>query len=79
MSLSREALRRKAKKVYKENTKNVPRGRRIPFAQFFKQYKAEQQALSSPIVEEPDQEDFDFDSLVSVNDVGEEDDTNEED
>lgn len=71
MSVNRDALRREAKKLYKEQTKGVPKKQRIPFAQFFKQYKR----LRSGKIEQdvvPD-EDFNFEDLVNVNEISDDD------
>lgn len=74
MTLSREVLRRKAKKAYKENTKNIPKRKRIPFSQFFKQYKNIKNDNQSPNVEmpEPGSEDFDFENLINISEISDE-------
>ncbi len=71
MALGREILRREAKKVYKENTKNIPKRNRIPFSQFFKQYKKTRNTEQTPEVEVPETnpEDFDFENFVNVNQI----------
>jgi len=71
MSINREALRRKAKKAYKENVKNIPRGKRIPFAQFFKQYRSTLGAnnIAETEVSENHSEDFDFEDLVNISEI----------
>lgn len=71
MALGREILRREAKKVYKENTKNIPKRNRIPFSQFFKQYKKTRNTGQTPEVEVPETnpEDFDFENFVNVNQI----------
>lgn len=64
---SRTMLRQKAKKIYKEQTKNVAKKQRIPFAEFFKQYKKNTANTDINIDTNSEQvpEDFDFDSLVN--------------
>lgn len=66
MGLSRVVLRAEAKKLYKEQTKGVPRKQRVPFATFFKNYKE----LKSGKIKEADlpatEEDFDFESMINV-------------
>jgi len=71
MSMGREALRRTAKKIYKEQTKNIPKKQRIPFAQFFKKYKDAQKGNKAPDVDTPDSEneDFNFEDLVNINEI----------
>lgn len=66
---SRNLVREKAKKIYKEQAKGVPKNKRITFAQFFKQYKAIQASPgeADPAVEE----DFDFDDMVNVTNISE--------
>ena len=75
MTIGREALRRKAKKIYKENTKGIPKRKRIPFSQFFKQYRKMQNPDQTPDVEmpEPDTEDFDFENLVNISEINDDD------
>lgn len=65
--MDRDSLRAAAKKVYKEKTKNIPKKQRIPFAQFFKQFKKSKQ-LEKEVKPEVG-EDFDFGDMVNVNDV----------
>jgi len=71
MSMGREALRREAKKLYKEQTKNIPRRNRVPFSQFFKQFRKLRNQDQTPEVEMPDleNEDFNFEDLVNINEV----------
>lgn len=71
MALSREALRREAKKAYKENAKSVPKRNRMPFSQFFKQFKKMRNTGQTPEIEIPDTypEDFDFENFVNVNQI----------
>lgn len=70
--LNREALRREAKKAYKEACKNVPKRQRMPFARFFKDYKNTKSAdhVSASPVEE---EDFDFENFINVNEISDDD------
>jgi len=78
VKIGREALRREAKKIYKEQTKNIPRRNRIPFSEFFKRYKkmkvAEQLQKQQPVdTQEPDTEDFNFEDLINVNEISDDD------
>lgn len=64
----RANLRNAAKKLYKEQIKNVPKKQRVPFADFFKQYKKVIRNKSH-IPDKTEQEiveDFDFDDLVNT-------------
>ena len=70
MSANRDLFRQEARKVYKKNTKGVPKNRRITFAEFFKQYKKNKAANKETDVPEIT-EDFDFGEMVSVNKVEE--------
>jgi hypothetical protein len=71
MGISREALRREAKKIYKENTKSIQKRNRIPFSEFFKKYRKMKNTEKTPEVEVPDvdPEDFDFENFVNVNQI----------
>ena len=67
MGISRDSLRKEAKKVYKEKVKGVPKKQRIPFSQFFKQFKA----LKSGKIDDIDvhgnaEEDFDFEDMINT-------------
>ena len=67
MAINREALRKAAKKIYKEQVKGVPKKQRITFAQFFKQYKAQKSGKVDEInVINDDEEDFDFDGMINL-------------
>lgn len=70
MSVNRDLFRQEAKKIYKKNIKNVPRARRITFAEFFKQYKKSKATNKETVVPEIT-EDFDFGDMVSVNKIEE--------
>ena len=50
MSLERDALRKEAKAVYKEQTKGIPKNQRIPFSQFLV-FQLIQQVLWIELVE----------------------------
>ena len=69
--INRDLFRRQAKKIYKEKTKEIPKNKRISFADFFKQYKHKHEhpdhthTIETPKVEE----DFDIGSLVNVNEI----------
>ena len=73
MMISREALRREAKKIYKEKTKGIPRRNRIPFSQFFKQFKKMKAAEKAADVEVPQEDDFNFEDLVNINQISDDD------
>lgn len=68
--LGKQILKNEAKKIYKENTKNIPKKKRLPFSEFFKQYRkmksqeAEQKQVVQP---EAGAEDFNFDDMVNIN------------
>lgn len=79
MSFGRDLLRAEAKKLYKEQVKNVPKKSRMPFAQFYKELKKiklnkqQQETTAVPVVE-----DFDLENVVNVdNNVAVEQPTNE--
>lgn len=63
----RSILRTKAKKLYKEQIKSVPKNQRISFAEFFKRYKG----MKSVSTNEPEVtgEDFDFEDMINVNEI----------
>jgi hypothetical protein len=58
----RSLLRREAKKIYKRETKKVPKSQRMPFSEFYKRFK--NKTKSSPIIED-DQEDFNLDDFIN--------------
>ena len=73
MSLSRDILRSQAKKIYKEQSKNVPKRQRLPFSKFYKQFVKMQRnpvepetAVPAPT---PATDDFNFEDMVNVNAV----------
>jgi len=74
MSLARELLRTEAKKVYKEQTKGVPKKSRMPFTQFFKDFKKMKRKHQHEehdhdhvhTHEEAPVEDFNLESVVNV-------------
>jgi len=67
--MDRDSLRAAAKKVYKEKTKGIPKKQRVPFAQFFKQFKKSKQLEKK--VKPKIEEDFNFNDMVDINDVDE--------
>ncbi len=72
MSLGREVLRKEAKKLYKEQTKNVPKKQRVPFPQFFKHYRDLKMGKVSeelPVDIGTTQEDFDLENMVNINEI----------
>lgn len=68
---SRAILREKAKKAYKEQIKGVPKKQRVPFAQFFKQFKDDKAGKADTQVE-AEETDFDFDNIINVNEISDE-------
>jgi len=68
---SRNLLRKEAKRIYKEQTKGVPKYKRIPFSEFFKQFKKSKSnsAINEQIKEV--EEDFDFENFVNINNIDE--------
>lgn len=67
----RDILRKEAKKIYKQQIKDVPKHQRMPFAQFFKNYM--KSLKQKPAIEsEGNEEDFDFDDLINMNNLNEE-------
>lgn len=73
--LEKEILKREAKKIYKENTKKIPKRNRIPFSEFFKQYRKLKAGQHEHVHDEKcghevapaAPEDFDFNEMVNVN------------
>jgi len=76
-------VRENAKKLYKEQIKkqNIPKNRRMTFSQFFKQYLEMQKIQAHQPVGEnqqvtedtEDTEDFDFENMVNINEITDED------
>jgi hypothetical protein len=79
--IKRDILRREAKAVYKEKTKNIPRSKRIPFSKFFKEYINSKKKQDTLIPQPQEIDDFNFDDFINVNEISDEDleDNNEED
>jgi hypothetical protein len=63
---AKSILRAEAKKLYKENTKKIPKRNRIPFAQFFKKFVEMKRSVQKPAEVEA-QDDFNFDDMVKLN------------
>jgi len=72
MSNGLNLLREEAKRIYKENSKKVPKSKRIPFSQFFKQYKEAKKAQQPQEAAKAEQKDFDFGDMVNNNDLSQE-------
>ena len=67
MGISRVSLRKEAKKIYKEKVKGVPKKQRIPFPEFFKQFKALKSGKIDDInVQDNTTEDFDFEDMINI-------------
>ena len=79
MAVSREVLRQQAKKIYKEQTKSVPKRNRISFSEFFKKYRKNKKDGQPTEVQEPNTEDIDFEDLINVNEISDENLETEED
>lgn len=74
MGLSRDLLRAEAKRLYKEQVKGVPKRSRLPFAEFYKQFK--RMKAGKTVEEEHDHthshdtvEDFDLGQVAKINKV----------
>jgi hypothetical protein len=77
MGLSRDLLRVEAKRLYKEQNKGVPKKSRMPFTEFYKQFK--RMKAGKAIEEEHDHsghdhshdapQDFDVSQVASINKV----------
>lgn len=65
----RSVLRVEAKKLYKEQTKGIPKRQRISFADFFKQYKGLKTKNDDSNEINTMNEDFDFTDLINVNEI----------
>lgn len=68
----KDILRKEAKKIYKEQTKSIPKRSRIPFPEFFKKYLATKKGKTDAVAPEPEGEDFDFDNFVNINEISDE-------
>lgn len=62
----KDLLREEAKRIYKKESKKVPKKQRMPFSEFWKKFKA-MKKNAIPVKEE--EEDFNLDEFIS--DVGE--------
>ena len=69
MVANREQMRNEAKKIYKEQIKanKVPKGKRLPFSEFYKKYKEHLLTKAKEDKVEEVKEDFNFDDMVSFN------------
>lgn len=68
--MTRSILRQKAKEAYKNAAKGVPKNQRMPFAKFYKNFVNAQKNTNDFAKEE---EDFDLENIINVNDITEED------
>lgn len=76
---SRSMMRAEAKKIYKKQVKSVPKRQRMPFSDFWKQYKkmsATKDELDTGTTKE---EDFNFEDMINANEVTDTEDFNFED
>jgi hypothetical protein len=71
--MKRDALRAAAKKLYKEQIKGVPKNQRMPFSQFFKQFKKSKTAEEEVKQADASGEDFDFEDMVNVSKISDDD------
>jgi hypothetical protein len=74
--MNRASLRAEAKKLYKEQTKGIPKKQRLPFAQFFKQYRAIKLGKVDDVTQadiDAEETDFDFDNIINVNEISDDD------
>lgn len=71
--MRRNILRQKAKKAYREAAKGVPKYQRMPFAKFYKEW-----VKSQVVPDIKEEEDFDLEDLINVNDISEDDDEEEQ-
>ena len=73
MGINRASLRRKAKLVYKEKTKDVPKKQRITFAEFFKKFKTmKSDDIDNIDVHGDTEEDFNFEDMINTDEDTEE-------
>lgn len=72
---SRNMLRYEAKKLYKEQIKaqGISKKNRMPFAKFFKQYVENQKRQKQVEPDEQVEEDFDFENMINVNEISDDD------
>lgn len=73
---NRAQIRALAKKLYKEQTKGIPKRQRVPFSKFFKNYQKLKSGKINPelptdLMDEDD--DFNFDDMVNVNMISDDD------
>jgi len=69
MNIGRNIMREEAKKVYKREAKKYPKKQRIPFSQFFKKYKEAMKVKQVQEVGPKQEQDFDFNDMVQLNDL----------
>ena len=71
----RDILRKKAKELYKQQAKGIPKKYRIPFADFFKTYVETIKNPKDTLGDDPaeDNEDFNFDELINMNELSDDD------
>ena len=67
MSTSRDLLRIEAKKAYKMQTKGIQKRNRMPFAQFYKEFKKTK--LAQKTIEPAVEEDFDVSEVANVSEI----------
>lgn len=72
MGLGRDIMRAEAKKVYKEQTKGIPKKNRLPFSEFYKKFKQLKAGKVNEAEHDHDHEvveDFDVSQVANVNKV----------
>lgn len=62
---NRNIMRAKAKAIYKEKTKGIPKKQRIPFKQFFAKIINKKKLESIESDSEESQEDFNLDDIIN--------------
>jgi len=71
---SRILLRKEAKRLYKEQTKSIPKKQRLAFSEFYKRYKKMKNTDVEPEqVEKQIDEDFNFENFINVNEINDDD------
>ena len=74
MSINRAALRKEAKRLYKEQVKNIPKKQRLSFSKFFKQYKnVKAGKVEDDLSLEVEESDFDFENMININEISDDD------
>jgi hypothetical protein len=70
--MHRDALRNEAKRIYKQQTKNIAKKNRIPFSEFFKKYKQIKLNKNTTPPVAPPEDDFDLEEFINMNEINDE-------